>query len=103
MEEVSGVVTLLDLYDAVVVVSVGCGVDTPETVDPNRPPGCFGKEASDRNKQLVDGKTVYLEKEVSETDRFGRLLRYVYQRTATWSTRCSCAKATPKSRPSRPT
>jgi micrococcal nuclease len=43
-----------------------------------QPVGCFGREASDRNKALVEGKTVLLEKDVSETDRFGRLLRYVY-------------------------
>jgi endonuclease YncB( thermonuclease family) len=54
------------------------GIDTPETVDPSQPVGCYGKEASDRNKALVEGKTVSLEKDVSETDRFGRLLRYVY-------------------------
>jgi micrococcal nuclease len=54
------------------------GIDTPETVDPSQPAGCFGREASDRNKALVEGKTVLLEKDVSETDRFGRLLRYVY-------------------------
>ena len=54
------------------------GVDTPETVDPRRPVQPFGKEASARNKELVEGKTVRLEKDVSETDRFGRLLRYVY-------------------------
>ena len=27
---------------------------------------------------MVDGQTVLLEKDISETDRFGRLLRYVY-------------------------
>lgn len=54
------------------------GIDTPETVDPKRPVGCFGKEASAKNKRLVLGKTVRLEKDVSETDKYGRLLRYVY-------------------------
>ncbi len=54
------------------------GIDTPETVDPRRPVGCFGKEASEFNKELVQGKTVGLEKDVSNTDRYGRLLRYVY-------------------------
>ena len=54
------------------------GIDTPETVDPRRPVGCFGKEASARNRELVEGKTVGLEKDVSETDRFGRLLRYAW-------------------------
>lgn len=54
------------------------GVDTPETVDPSRPKGCFGKEASDETKRLLEGKSVILERDVSETDRYGRLLRYVY-------------------------
>lgn len=54
------------------------GIDTPETVDPRRPVGCFGVEASQRNHDLVEGMTVGLEKDVSETDRFGRLLRYVW-------------------------
>jgi micrococcal nuclease len=54
------------------------GIDTPETVDPRRPVQCFGKEASERNRQLVTGQTVGLEKDVSETDEFDRLLRYVW-------------------------
>ncbi|MDP3793405.1 MAG: thermonuclease family protein, partial [Candidatus Uhrbacteria bacterium] len=61
------------------------GIDTPETVDPRRPVGCFGKEASARNRELVEGKTVALEKDVSETDRFGRLLRYVWLDPSTGS------------------
>jgi micrococcal nuclease len=54
------------------------GVDTPESVAPNQPVECFGREASARNKELVEGKRVRLEKDVSDTDRFGRLLRYVW-------------------------
>jgi len=54
------------------------GIDTPETVDPRKPVECFGKEASNKNKELVEGKRVRLEKDVSETDKYGRLLRYVY-------------------------
>lgn len=54
------------------------GIDTPETVDPRRGVGCFGREASDKNKELVLGKQVVLEKDISETDKYGRLLRYVY-------------------------
>lgn len=54
------------------------GIDTPETVDPRRPVECFGKEASAKTKELLGGKEVILEKDVSETDRYGRLLRYVY-------------------------
>lgn len=54
------------------------GMDTPETVDPRRPIQCYGIEASNKNKELVLDKEVYLEKDVSETDRYGRLLRYVW-------------------------
>lgn len=54
------------------------GMDTPETVHPEKPVQCFGKEASEENKRLVEGQTIRLEKDVSETDRYGRLLRYVY-------------------------
>lgn len=54
------------------------GIDTPETVDPRRPVGCFGKEASEENKRLIEGKDILLVKDVSDTDKFGRLLRYVY-------------------------
>lgn len=54
------------------------GVDTPETVDPRRPIGCFGKEASNETKKLLLGKAVILQKDVSETDKYNRLLRYVY-------------------------
>jgi endonuclease YncB( thermonuclease family) len=38
----------------------------------------MGPEATEANKRLVESKTVLLEKDVSETDRYGRLLRYVY-------------------------
>lgn len=54
------------------------GIDTPETVDPRKPVQCFGMEASGKNKELVESKTIRLEKDVSETDKYGRLLRYVY-------------------------
>ncbi|MDQ5981789.1 MAG: micrococcal nuclease [Patescibacteria group bacterium] len=51
------------------------GIDTSEITTPIE---CYGIEASNRNKELVDGKFVKLLKDVSETDRYGRLLRYVY-------------------------
>ncbi|QQS44272.1 thermonuclease family protein [Candidatus Roizmanbacteria bacterium] len=54
------------------------GVDTPETKHPNKPVQCFGREAAQKNKELVEGKEILLEKDVSETDRYGRLLRYIY-------------------------
>jgi micrococcal nuclease len=60
------------------------GVDTPETVALGQPVGCFGLEASARNKELVEGKTVFLEKDVSETDRFGPCCATSTWRTVAW-------------------
>jgi micrococcal nuclease len=54
------------------------GIDTPETVDPRKPVQCFGKEASAKNKELVEGKTVRLEKDTTDRDKYNRLLRYIY-------------------------
>ena len=36
------------------------GVDTPETVDPGEPVGCFGQRASEFNARLVEGEDVRL-------------------------------------------
>lgn len=54
------------------------GIDTPESVHPSKPVECFSTQATKKNKELVEGKEVRLETDVSETDRYGRLLRYVY-------------------------
>lgn len=54
------------------------GINTPETVDPRRPVQCFGTEASNKTKELLSGKWVYLEKDISDTDKYNRLLRYVF-------------------------
>jgi micrococcal nuclease len=56
------------------------GVDAPESVRPNTPVEFMGREAAAANAALVEGATVVLEKDVSDTDRFGRLLRYVWLR-----------------------
>ena len=49
------------------------GIDAPELDD--REP--LAEEAKQLNASLVDGKTVTLVRDVSETDVYGRLLRYV--------------------------
>lgn len=54
------------------------GIDTPETKHPDKPVEPFGPEAAAKNEELIGGKVVELEKDVSETDQYGRLLRYVY-------------------------
>lgn len=54
-------------------------IDTPETRDPNSPVECFGAEATKRLRTMLPkGRTVYLEKDVSDKDRYGRSLRYVW-------------------------
>lgn len=60
------------------------GVNTPESVDPRRTVECFGKEASAFNKKLVEGKKVILERDVSDRDKYGRLLRFVYLEDGTF-------------------
>lgn len=58
------------------------GVDTPESVAPNRPVGCFGREASAFTARLLPpGTEVRLVGDVEQRDRFGRLLAYVYRRS----------------------
>lgn len=54
------------------------GVDTPETVDPGEPDGCFGKQASRFNESLVEGRRVRLVFDEERRDYYGRLLAYVY-------------------------
>jgi micrococcal nuclease len=55
------------------------GIDTPESVKPGTPVQCFAKEASAANAKLVEGRRVRLVRDVSERDRYGRLLAYVYR------------------------
>lgn len=56
------------------------GLDTPETVDPRKKVQCFGKEASDKMKQLVSVGYVRLEEDASQGtyDKYGRRLAYAY-------------------------
>lgn len=54
------------------------GVDNPETVKPNSPVEAYGKEASNFTKEQLTGKEVFLEKDVQERDKYGRLLAYVW-------------------------
>jgi micrococcal nuclease len=54
------------------------GIDSPESVKPDTPVQFMAKEASAANAALVEGRTVVLERDVSDRDRFDRLLRYVW-------------------------
>ncbi|MEK7516648.1 MAG: thermonuclease family protein [Patescibacteria group bacterium] len=55
------------------------GIDAPETSDNRVEVRCFAKAAAAKNAELVLGKAVQLVKDVNDTDRYGRLVRYVYQ------------------------
>jgi micrococcal nuclease len=74
-----GVVRVVD-GDTIVVAIGGpkgtkvrlIGIDTPERDH------CYFGQATDRMRSLVEGRRVRLQRDVSETDRYGRLLRYVY-------------------------
>lgn len=56
------------------------GIDSPETVDPRKLVQCFGKEASQKAKETLLNKKVFLENDSTqgERDKYNRLLRYVF-------------------------
>jgi micrococcal nuclease len=54
------------------------GVDTPETVHPQKEVEYYGKEASDFTKSMLEGKEVYLEYDIQPTDKYGRTLAYIW-------------------------
>lgn len=53
-------------------------VDTPETKHPSKPVQPFGPEASQFAKETLEGKEVEIELDISERDKYGRLLAYVW-------------------------
>lgn len=54
------------------------GIDAPELNPETGEPEPFAEAASAANEQLVDGEEICLERDVSDRDRFGRLLRYAW-------------------------
>ncbi len=57
------------------------GLDTPETKDPRKPVQCFGREASNRAKELLEGKKVRIAEDPTQDtrDKYGRMLVYVWR------------------------
>lgn len=51
------------------------GINTPESTTEIEP---YGKEATKYTSSMLMGKTIYLEKDVRNTDKYDRLLRYVW-------------------------
>lgn len=56
------------------------GVDTPETLDPNRPVQCYGAQATAFVEELIPpGTPLRVERDEQARDHFGRLLLYVFR------------------------
>lgn len=53
------------------------GIDTPE-INLGKNPECFALKAKEFNKKLVEKTEIKIEKDVSDKDKYRRLLRYVY-------------------------
>lgn len=51
------------------------GIDTPEYTSKIE---YYGKEATEYTKSVLMDTDIYIEKDISETDKYGRLLRYVW-------------------------
>ena len=71
--------TVVLLMDGAPVKARLIGVDTPETVHPSKPVEYYGKEASAFTRNLLRGESVYLKYGLEQTDRYGRLLAYLYR------------------------
>lgn len=54
------------------------GVDTPETVHPQRPPEPLGPEATEFTRRMVEGRPIRLEFDRERWDAYQRVLAYVY-------------------------
>jgi micrococcal nuclease len=53
-------------------------IDTPETKKPNTAVKCFGVQASEANKKLVENKQIWLKADKEDVDRYDRSLRFVF-------------------------
>jgi micrococcal nuclease len=71
--------TIVVAHDGVLEKVRLLGINTPETVDPRKKVECFGKQASEKTKELVLGKEVTIEFDQTQgmRDKYDRLLAYV--------------------------
>lgn len=53
-------------------------VDTPETKKASTPVMCFGPEASEFNRRMVENKTIWIKGDKQDQDRYGRYLRFIF-------------------------
>lgn len=54
------------------------GMNTPEMTDKRKDVLCFAKMAKEQNEKLVLNKTVKMEMDISDKDKYDRLLRYIW-------------------------
>ena len=59
------------------------GVDTPETVHPSKPIEYYGPEASIFTEDYLDRQDLYLEFDGDMTDKYGRVLAYIWLENGT--------------------
>jgi endonuclease YncB( thermonuclease family) len=85
--EMQGALVLRVIDGDTIVVELGgkqyrvryIGIDTPETHHPDDGADYLGFEATEANRSFVpEGSPVLLQRDISETDIYGRLLRYVF-------------------------
>ncbi len=81
-EPESAVVTRVIDGDTIVITGAEkvrlIGINTPEFYGDSESNECFALEAKSLIEQLILGKSIRLESDVSQTDKYNRLLRYVY-------------------------
>lgn len=54
------------------------GINSFEMNDKRKETKCLAEKSAEANKRLVENKEVEMEKDISETDKYGRLLRYLW-------------------------
>ena len=77
IEAIDGDTILIDFDDKDWKVRL-IGIDSPETVHPNKEVEFYGKEANDYLTKLLVGRLIHLRFDENLTDAYGRLLAYVY-------------------------
>jgi micrococcal nuclease len=79
VEVIDGDTLLIDLAGGDEHVRL-IGIDTPETMAPDRPDECFGAEASRHLADLAPpGTALRLERDIEARDQYDRLLAYAYR------------------------
>ncbi len=79
MRVIDGDTFVVSMNDKPVTVRL-LGIDTPETVHPNKPVECFGREASEYLTYLINQHELVLVLDPTQGayDKYGRLLAYAY-------------------------